>query len=219
MDVQIVASPAAVAGFTAVRIAARLRAAVAARQRASIGFSGGNTPRPMISVLAGLDVPWARVDVFQVDERVAPDGDPARNASVLDALPVDPERIHLMDVTAADLEAACRRYARRLPGRFDVIHLGLGDDGHTASWPPGDSVIDRTEAVAVSGVFNGRMRMTLTPPAVNAARWRVVQVVGPSKADALRRWLDGDDALPISAVRRTGTLIVADPAAAGHPAA
>lgn len=212
-------SPSAVADYTAARIARRLRDAVDARQRASIAFSGGGTPRPMLAVLAGMDVPWERVDVFQVDERVAPDGDPDRNAGEMDALPVSGRRMHLMDVTAPDLRAACRRYARSLPDRFDVVHLGIGDDGHTASWPPGDPVIELTAPVATCGVFNGRVRMTLTPPVVNGARWRVVQVVGPTKADALRRWLDGDPTLPVTTVRRTKTLVVADPAATGHPAA
>ena len=219
MDVHVVSSPDAVAEHTAARVARRLRGAVTARQRASIAFSGGSTPRPMLGILAGLDVPWERVDVFQVDERVAPDGDPDRNAGELDLLPIAGRRVHLMDVTAVDLSAACQRYARALPDRFDVVHLGIGDDGHTASWPPGDPVVERVDPVAICGVFNGRVRMTLTPPVVNGARWRVVQVVGQSKADPLRRWLAGDRSLPVTAVRRTNTLVVADPAAAGHPAA
>ncbi len=217
MDVIVVASPAAVADATAARIARRLRHAVGARGRAAIALSGGGTPLAMLGVLATLDVPWDGVDVFQVDERVAPDGDPDRNAGQLAVLPVPAHRLHLMDVTAADLQSAATHYARQLPDRFDIVHLGVGDDGHTASWPPGDPVIDRTEPVATCGPFNARVRMTLTPPVVNGARWRVVQVVGSAKADALRRWLDRDPMLPITRVRRSGTVVVADSAAAGHP--
>lgn len=214
MDVRVLESPAAVAKVTAARIARRLRAGVRVRGTATVAFSGGSTPKLMLVELVTLDVPWDRIDVFQVDERVAPDGDPDRNAGELDVLPLSRRRVHLMGVTTADLPAACRRYARSLPPRLDVVHLGVGDDGHTASWPPGDAVIDTTDPVVTCGPFNGRVRMTLTPPVVNHARWRVVQLVGGSKADAVRRWLTGDSSLPISLVRRTDTLVVLDAAAA-----
>ena len=190
MDVTIAPSPEEVAAITAARIARRLRDAVRRRGAATVAFSGGSTPAPMLALLADLDVPWDGVTAFQVDERVAPDGDPARNAGLLDVLPLPSRRVQLMGVTAKDLRAACRRYAARLPDRFDVVHLGIGDDGHTASWPPGDPVIDRAEPVSMCGEFNGHVRMTLTPPVVNEARWRIVQVVGDAKADAVAR-LDG----------------------------
>jgi len=161
----------------------------------------------MFEVLAALDVPWKHVGVWQVDERVAPDGDPDRNANQLAALP---GKHRLMPVTANDLAAACRRYARALPGRFDVVHLGMGDDGHTASWVPDDPVIDRAEPVALSGVYQGRIRMTLTPPVVNGARARLILTFGAGKAAALRSW-DG----PVSRVKRTATVVFADHAAAG----
>lgn len=162
----------------------------------------------MFEVLAALDVPWKHVRVWQVDERVAPDGDPDRNAGQLDALP---GKHHLMPVTAKDLAAACRRYATTLPDRFDVVHLGMGDDGHTASWPPGDPVIDRREPVALSGAYQGRVRMTFTPPVVNAARGRVILTFGAGKAGALAAW-DG----PVSRVKRSSTALFIDEAAAGR---
>lgn len=188
-------------------IARRLRAAVRSRGMAALAVSGGSTAPPMFAVLAGLDVPWRSVGVWQVDERVAPDGDPDRNAG---QLPTLPGAHHLMPVTAKDLAAAARRYARSLPERFDVVHLGMGDDGHTASWPPGDPVIDRREPVALSQPYQGRMRMTLTPPVVNAAAGRVILTFGSGKARPLAAW-DG----PVGRVRRSGTVVFTDAATAG----
>lgn len=127
-----------------------------------------------------------------------------------------------MPATATDLDAAAARYAASLPERFDVVHLGMGDDGHTASWPPGDPVIDSPYAVDVSREFNGRVRMTLTPTTVNRARMRVVLVTGAGKAPMVERWLAGDPAvpvpvpIPIQRVRRTGTVVVLDREAGGQ---
>jgi len=194
-------------------IARRLVNAVAARGTASVAFSGGSTPALMLARMAEFDVPWVHVHVFQVDERVAPDGDPARNAGLLDALPVRRSNLHLMPVTAKDLGAAARRYAAALPERFDVVHLGVGDDGHTASWPPGDPVIDAPGSVAVSQPYQGRVRMTLTPSPVNAARARIVLVAGASKRPALASWLRHDGSVPVDRVRRTATLVIVDAAA------
>lgn len=213
-DVIVDEHPAARA---AALLADQVRAAIAARGRATLAVSGGSTAPPMLDALAAAhDLDWTSVDVFQVDERVAPDGDPDRNAGQLTAFP---GRHHLMPVTAADLEAAAGDYAALLPDRFDVVHLGVGPDGHTASWPPGDPVIDRTEPVAVSGVYQGRVRMTLTPPVIDAARARVVLVVGSDKADAIGRWIGGigdASALPVERVPTTGTTVVLDAAAAAR---
>ncbi|MFT3855774.1 MAG: 6-phosphogluconolactonase [Ilumatobacteraceae bacterium] len=214
MEIHVALAPEDASSYTSGRIARRLRDAVAARGGASIAFSGGSTPRAMLALLAATDLPWTAITAYQVDERVAPDGDPDRNAGMLDVLPLPKRNLKLMPVTAANLAAACRRYAAALPERFDVVHLGIGDDGHTASWPPGDPVVDVTEPVATCGPFNGRIRTTLTPPVVNAARWRIVEVSGAAKASVVRRWVDGDMALPISCVRRTATLASLDAAAA-----
>lgn len=188
----------------------------------------------MLEILVDLGVPWRDVGIWQVDERVAPDGHPDRNANQLAVLP---GRTHLMPVTATDLIAGARRYGRSLPERFDVVHLGMGDDGHTASWPPGDPVIDTTEPIGLSAPYQGRVRMTLTPGVVNSAIGRVVLTSGGAKAAALAQWLDNDDvlmpetgkplpdrgmrtgrsadALPIARLRRSGTVVFTDPAAAG----
>jgi 6-phosphogluconolactonase/glucosamine-6-phosphate isomerase/deaminase len=238
MDVRVVDDPARVAAEV---IARRLRDAVRRRGSATIAFSGGSTTPPMLAVLATLDVPWPAVEVFQVDERVAPDGDPDRNVGQLAVLPltnvrspvgpgdvgpddVGPGRtavLRAMPVTATDLDAAAARYAASLPERFDIVHLGMGDDGHTASWPPGDPVIDSGRRVDISGEFNGRVRMTLTPVTVNRARMRLVLVTGAGKAPMVERWLAGDTTIPvpipipIQRVRRTGTVVVLDRAAGG----
>ncbi|HSB86846.1 MAG TPA: 6-phosphogluconolactonase, partial [Ilumatobacteraceae bacterium] len=111
---------------------------------------------------------------------------------------------------------AAQRYATDLPDRLDVVHLGIGDDGHTASWPPGDPVIEASDRVALSGEYKGRVRMTLTVPAVNAARHRLVLATGTSKAPVVERWLLDDRRLPIDRVRRANTTVILDAAAAAR---
>jgi 6-phosphogluconolactonase/glucosamine-6-phosphate isomerase/deaminase len=198
--------------LAASRIARRLRDGVRRRGTASVALSGGSTAPAMIDALLELDVPWQATTVWQVDERVAPDGEYDRNANQLVALP---GRVRLMPVTAVDLRAAAGRYARALPDRIDVVHLGLGADGHTASWPPGDAaLLASARAVELVAAFHGRERMTLTRRTVNAARSRVVLVTGAPKRPIVERWLLDDRALPITAVRRTGTHLFLDPAAA-----
>jgi 6-phosphogluconolactonase/glucosamine-6-phosphate isomerase/deaminase len=204
------------AGEAATWLAHRVRGAVRRRGRATIAVSGGSTAPSLFAALAHHDLPWDRLEVWQVDERVAPDGHGERNAEQLADLAAT---VHLMPVTADDLDAAAARYAATLPARFDVVHLGLGDDGHTASWPPGDRVVDSTRACEVIGEFNGFRRMTLTPRAVNAARSRVVLTHGAAKAPMVARWLLRDPDLPVDRVRRSDTWVFVDAAAvAGLPA-
>jgi 6-phosphogluconolactonase/glucosamine-6-phosphate isomerase/deaminase len=175
-----------------------------------IAVSGGSSAPPLFAALARSDVPWDRLEVWQVDERVAPDGHDERNAEQLADLAAT---VHLMPVTAVDLDAAAARYAATLPQRFDVVHLGLGDDGHTASWPPGDGVVDSTRMCEAIGEFNGFRRMTLTPRVVNAARSRLMLTHGAAKAPMVARWLLRDPDLPVDRVRRADTWAFVDPAA------
>jgi 6-phosphogluconolactonase len=225
VELRVADDAAGAACLAAAFVARRLREAVRRRGVASIAVSGGSTPAAMFDALVAEDVPWAAVTVVQVDERIAPDGDPARNAAQLRAHLVDPlarrERrsgptVHWMPVTVRDLRGGARRYAAVLDALapLDVVHLGLGDDGHTASWPPGDPVVDSTRSVELCGVFNGFARMTLTPGPVNAARCRMVLATGSSKAPVVQRFAARDPALPIDRVRRRGTVLVLDRAAA-----
>jgi 6-phosphogluconolactonase/glucosamine-6-phosphate isomerase/deaminase len=208
MDVRVTDDPAAEAGRW---LARRLRDAVRRRGRATLAVSGGSSAPPMFDVLLAQDVPWEHVAVWQVDERIAPDGHPERNAGQLTDFPC---RVELMPVTDDDLAPAARRYGNGLPARFDVVHLGLGDDGHTASWPPGDDVVDSDAPCEVIGEFNGFERMTLTPPVVNAARARLMLAFGASKASMVQRWLLRDASLPVSRLRRADTWVMLDSAAA-----
>jgi 6-phosphogluconolactonase/glucosamine-6-phosphate isomerase/deaminase len=209
MDIRVGPEPAARA---AIWIAGRVRDAARRRGEASLALSGGGTAPSMIAALLDQDVPWRQLTVWQVDERVAPDGDHARNANQLVSLPCV---LRLMPVTARDPRRAARRYAASLPDRFDVVHLGLGGDGHTASWPPGDDTPLATDRdVELIADFNGYPRMTLTRRVVNGARSRAVLAVGASKRDVVERWFLADRSLPISAVRSRSTWVFIDDDAA-----
>ena len=220
-----------VARAAAAAIANDARTAIAARGRFVLAVSGGRTPWIMLGALGEEDVPWASVHVCQVDERVAPDGHADRNLthlreSLLQHAPLRPEQIHAMPVETANLEAAALQYALTIrqiagsPPMLDLIHLGLGPDGHTASLVPGDAVLDVTDAdVAPTGVYQGRRRLTLTYPTLNRARQILWVVTGAEKAEMLRRLRDGDVSIPAGRVRREQGLLLADRAAAGPLAA
>ena len=192
-----------------------------------MAVSGGRTPWIMLRALAGEKVPWESVHVVQVDERVAPAGDPDRNlthlqATLLEHSPIRPEQIHAMPVESPDLEAAAKQYASTLgeiagsPPKLDLVHLGLGPDGHTASLVPGDPVLDVTDAdVAVTGIYQGRPRMTLTYPVINRARRILWLVTGSEKMNMLIRLRKGDVSIPAGRIRRRRAVIFADRAAAG----
>lgn len=198
-------------------VAESARGAVAERGRFTLAVSGGRTPWAMFAALAEEEVPWAATVVYQVDERVAPAGDPDRNIVHLQAsLPAAAAAatIRPMPVEAADLEQAAASYAAALPERLDLVHLGLGPDGHTASLVPGDEVLDVSNRdVALTGVYQGRRRMTLTYPALERARLALWLVTGADKADALTRLLAGDTSIPAGRVATAGQRILVDAAA------
>lgn len=214
-----------VAARGAAHVASVLRATVAARGRATVAFSGGSTAEPLLQALADLDVPWSAVHVLQVDERVAPEGHPDRNLTalrrhLLDRVPLPPEQLHAMPVEATDLHAAAARYAGILqdvagrPPRLDLVHLGLGPDGHTASLAPGGPLLSTCDSVGVTAPYRGRHRMTLTLPVLSAARQVLWFVLGAAKAAMVRRLIDGDPAIPAGKVERSRALLLLDPPAA-----
>jgi 6-phosphogluconolactonase len=224
VKIEVLADADAVARTGAAWIAAEARAAIATRGHFIVAVSGGHTPWLMLRALAGEDVPWENVHLVQVDERVAPAGHPDRNLShiresLLEHAPLRPEQVHAMPVEAADLQAAAARYARTLqeiagsPPVLDLVHLGLGPDGHTASLVPGDPVLDVTDAdVALTGMYQGRRRMTLTYPIINRSRHILWLVTGAEKAGMLVRLRDGDPSIPAGRVRQDQALVIADSA-------
>lgn len=229
MNLEVYADAGAVAQKAAALIAAEAREAVAARGRFLFAVSGGHTPWIMLRALARESVPWKKVHVVQVDERVAPTGDPDRNLthlreSLLEHAPLPAEHLHAMPVEAPDLEAAARGYARALeeiagtPPVLDLVHLGLGPDGHTASLTPGDPVLDVVDRdVAVTGIYQGRRRMTLTYPILNRARRVLWIVTGNEKAGPLERLCKADVSIPAGRVCQDRALVLADRAAAPAP--
>jgi len=225
--IEALADPNAVARAGAAFTAGEARAAVAARGRFIMAISGGRTPWTMLRVLADQDLPWDDVHIVQVDERVAPAGHADRNLthlreSLLAHCPLRPEQVHAMAVESADLESASGQYAATLrqvagdPAVLDLAHLGLGPDGHAASLVPGDPVLDVTDAdVAVTGLYQGRRRMTLTYPTLNRARRIVWLVTGPEKAEMLARLYAVDRSIPAGRIRQDQAVVLADHDAAG----
>jgi 6-phosphogluconolactonase len=201
-------------------IAAAGGEAAAERGRFAFAMSGGRSPWAMLAILGELEgMPWDRTELFQVDERVAAPGDEARNLThMVLGLSMDHQAtLRPMPVTQRDLDAAAREYEASLPERLDLVHLGLGPDGHTASLVPGDPVLDVTDRrVAVTETaYQDHRRMTLTYPALNDARRIVWLVTGPDKPEALQKLLAGDESIPAARVHNDHMIVVADEAAVG----
>jgi 6-phosphogluconolactonase len=192
--------------------------AAAERDRFAFAMSGGRSPWAMLAILGDLEeMPWDRTELFQVDERVAAPGDPDRNLThmVLGLSMGHQSTLRPMPVTQRDLDGAAREYEASLPERLDLVHLGLGPDGHTASLVPGDPVLevaDRRVALT-SEPYQDHLRMTLTYPALEAARRIVWLVTGADKREPLAKLLDGDDSIPAGRVRNDEMVVVADEAA------
>ncbi len=221
MKVEVFSSPDTAAGEAARIVAARAREAIAARGIFLAAFSGGHTPWLMLRALANEDVPWDKIHIFQVDERVAPAGDPDRNLTLRDSLlehaPIPPGNVHAMPVEEPDLRTAAAQYAHTLPSLagsppvLDLVHLGLGTDGHTASLVPGDAVLDTQNAdVAVTGPYQGHPRMSFTYPILNRSGRILWLVTGGDKAGMLLRLCNGDPSIPAGRVSQDAALILAD---------
>jgi len=211
-ELETLPDPAAVAAAGADFVAELARDAVAADGVFRFAVSGGHTPWAMFAELTKQEVPWDSVVIYQVDERVAPAGDPDRNlAHLRQALGSAPAQVWAMPVNDSDLGAAAADYAASLPGEFHLVHLGLGPDGHTASLVPGDPVLEVTDRlVALTQPYQGRVRMTLTYPALARARQILWLVTGSDKKEPLARLLAGDTSIPAGRVEAAASLVMAD---------
>ncbi|MGI9576602.1 MAG: 6-phosphogluconolactonase [Microthrixaceae bacterium] len=206
----------AVASAAADHVVGAAVAAIADHGAFRFAVSGGHTPWAMFAVLAERDMPWEKVTIFQVDERIAPPGDLDRNLTHLhDALRGAPAEVVAMPVEDPDPDSAAASYTKSIPARFDLVHLGLGPDGHTASLVPDDGVLavtDRPVAPTV-GEYQGRRRMTLTYPGLARADHLLWLVTGESKADPMAKLFAGDTSIPAGRVTAGDSLVMADPAA------
>ncbi len=226
MDIEVLDNADLVALKASSIIAAEARLAVSLRGQFTMAVSGGKTPWAMLHALAKVDIPWYSIHIFQVDERIAPEGDSDRNLThLLDSLSgivtLLEGRIHAMPVEENDPEVAAANYAATIrkitgsPAVFDLVHLGLGPDGHTASLVPGDQVLDTKDVdVSLTGIYMGRRRMTLTYPVINRSRRILWLVTGGEKSEMLMRLLDGDRTIPAGRVKQDHALVLADYAAA-----
>ncbi len=226
MRIEILADAEAVAARAAAFIATNAREAVKQNGNFVMAASGGHTPWLMLRQLAMEDVPWEGLHVFQVDERIAPPGDPERNLkylqeALLERSPLDPAHIYAMPVEESDIEVAAKLYSERLAAIaghcpvLDLVHLGLGADGHTASLVPGDPVLKViNHDVAITQAYKNRRRMTLTYPILNRARQVLWVVTGSEKQRALQLLLDRDVSIPAGLINQEHALVLADEAAA-----
>ncbi len=227
MKIEILPDREATAHRAARFIAREAQVAAGARGVFTFAVSGGQTPWQMLRALGALPMPWPLTHLFQVDERVAPRGDPERNLtyiteSLLSRVTLTPAHLHAMPVEAPDLRIAAVRYAQELevvagrPPILDLVHLGLGLDGHTASLVPNDPVLEEPVAdVAVTAPYLGRQRLTLTYPVLNRARCVLWVVTGTEKTAMLARLMNGDRSIPAGRVNAERAVILADAAAAG----
>jgi len=226
MKIEVLADADAAAQRAAEFIHAAALEAVAARGVFAFAVSGGRTPWQMLAALGALAMPWNRTHLFQVDERVAPQGDPDRNMthiteSLLSRVTLAPEHVHPMPVNAPDLASGAAQYAMELEAiagplpALDLVHLGLGPDGHTASLVPGDPILNVTGAwVGSTQEYQGHRRMTLTYPVLDRARNVLWLVTGAEKVPMLTRLLAGDRSIPAGRVNSEHAVVLADAAAA-----
>ncbi|MFN0091445.1 MAG: 6-phosphogluconolactonase [Acidimicrobiales bacterium] len=218
----VAASAADAARRAAVMAAAELAQALDERGEAFAAFSGGAAAAPMLAALGALELDWGRIRVFQVDERCAPEHSPERNLTALLAALPGAATVHPMPVEPgqddAGLTRAADAYAALLPARFDLVHLGLGVDGHTASLVPGDAALVADRLVAFTAPYQGWRRLTLTYAALERARRILWLVTGEDKAEALPRLLAADPTAPAGRVSQAAAVVVADRAAASRAA-
>ena len=226
MQIDLIAQQETLAQRGAELLAEAARDAIRQRGQFLFAVSGGTAPWIMFEAFSKQNVEWDKVHLFQVDERVAPDGDPDRNLThlretLLNRVAMRPENVHPMPVNEPDLAAAADKYARALKQAaggeavLDLVHLGLGPDGHTASLVPGDPVLEVTDRdVAITGLYQNRQRMTLTYPTLNRATKILWLVTGANKVGPLAQMLAGDQSIPAGRIQQARAILLADPAAA-----
>lgn len=229
MNVEVLADSEAMARHAVEYLVSAAATAIEERGMFVWAVSGGSTPRRMLELLSEReDLDWSRTHLFQVDERVAPDGDPDRNATMLDTALLtevfrernEPAGIWLMPVTAEDHVDACAEYAALIdattgtPAVFDLIQLGMGADGHTASLIPGDPILGVSDRdVAMSQEYQGRLRMSLTWPVLDRAKELLWVIGGDSKVDAVRQFLANDSSIPATLPTQARATVLLDEAA------
>jgi 6-phosphogluconolactonase len=221
IETKVLPDANAASRYAAEAVAAAGREAVAARSEFNLALSGGKTPWAMIGLLGDMEeMPWAQTHIYQVDERVAPPGDEARNLThLVQMLSIDHQAaLRPMPVTSRDLELSAAEYEVHVPDRLDLVHLGLGPDGHTASLVPGDSVteVEDRRVAMTDTIYQGHRRMTLTFPALTAARQILWLALGEDVREPLAKLLAGDASIPAGRVENDDMLVVTDEAAAGR---
>jgi len=220
MRVEVCSTPQEAATRAAELIAECLREAIARSGNGTVALSGGRTPSTMLQELASAPLDWSRIHIFQVDERLVDDGDERSNMKTIRSAFERPslaiEQMHHMQIHGDSPQAGADRYTSQIrlvagnPPTFDVVHLGLGEDGHTASLFPGDSALDADGDVAVTGIHGGVRRMTLTLKVINRARSRVWLVTGNAKRNVVQGLLRRDLALIASRVDQDNSSLVID---------
>jgi len=223
IETKVFADADAASRYAAEVVASAGREAVEKRNEYEFALSGGKTPWAMIGLLGEMDeLPWEQFHIYQVDERVAPPGDEARNLThLVQMLSIDHQAsLRPMPVTSRDLELSAAEYEVHVPEQLDMVHLGLGPDGHTASLVPGDSVleVDDRRVAMTGGPYEGHQRMTLTYPALAAARRILWLVLGEKGREPLAKLLAGDTSIPAGRVENDNMLLVCDEVAAGDAA-
>jgi 6-phosphogluconolactonase len=221
----VVPAPSELARPAAEWLELEMSRAIAGRGACSVCLAGGRTPEPVYQDLASASsIDWTRVEVFFGDERAVPPDHPESNylmvhRVLLSRVPVPARQVHRMEAERGDREAAAREYERVLPPRLDVLVLGMGPDGHTASLFPGSAALDERQrlVVPVIGAKAPTERLTITPPVIEAARRVAVLATGGDKAAIVARAIEGPLApkdVPVQLARRGSWFL--DEAAAGR---
>lgn len=219
IELEVLADERAAARRAAELIAAAGAEAATARGAFAFAMSGGRSPWAMLAILGELEeMPWAQTELFQVDERIAAPGSEDRNLThMILGLAIEHQHaLRPMPVTQRDLEAAAGEYEAALPEPLDLVHLGLGPDGHTASLVPGDGVLEVTDrrVALTETAYQEHRRMTLTYPALDSAGQILWLVTGAEKREPLAKLLAGERSIPAGRVENGEMIVIADVAAA-----